>query len=72
MEIIETKAYQFNLSQEEYMSLKRTINLFKEMSKKDLKFEVFEHISGGGIEIDGFRVLANFLEDGILMRSDYE
>lgn len=71
MKIIETKAYQFELSQEEYLSLKTTINLFKEIAKEDSELEVFEYIFGGDvIEIDGFRVLANLLEDGILMRSE--
>lgn len=71
MKIIETKAYQFELSQEEYLSLNTTINLFKEIAKEDSELEIFKYIfEGDVIEIDGFRVLANLLEDGILMRSE--
>lgn len=71
MKIIKTKTYQFELSQKEYLSLKTTINLFKEISKKDSKLEIFDNVFGGDVvEIDSFRVLANLLEDGILMRSE--
>jgi hypothetical protein len=70
MKIIETKAYEFELSQEEYLSLKTTINLFKEMSKEDSNLEIFESVFEGVMEVDSFGVLANLLEDGILMRSE--
>lgn len=66
MKVKENLVYNLIMSQDEYVSLNTVINFFKELDKEDKRGELFESWFAPGygiVEISGFDVLANFLEE---------
>lgn len=69
MKIIESKKINFELTLAEKKALREVINLFNDIAEEtNYDTDFFDECFGGIIEIDGFEILANFLQEEFFER----